>query len=935
MIERWKRLAVCLLLAALLSHTNATPANRGKRLPSMSTHLKPTDRAEDSARIESSTLVIGTVDGLIIGLDPATGDEKWTTDIGRPLFSRYGQYADGSVLLPSTDDDSVYIMTWPKDNSRQPTQPTQSPRLLRIPLSVEELVKHSPYISKDSYIFGSKDTRTFGIDVRDGNIFKSITSTSTQASEEDIQEKDKIWIMAQYYTIKALDLQTQKERWNVSAGEYYSSSSFSILGSEMINDPSLILVPDRNGRIYCFSSDEQTRQVHHKWKYAPPSTVISAYLSGRGPVLLRNNRRSATLPRSNEKDQHVVIGQTKDGDAFAWNTIHLEEFDGISHLTDGLGKTPHLDAQISVPFLHQREKQVVTLPYPEDETTSLVLTGTPSTTPVFDGAMRLRVEHDSVEEYLGVELVSIGPKTMTARENHVRDQNPSKMGTLDLFSLVWRESSWPIRTVLLGILPWSFITPFIYLYKWLRKLREKSKVEEEEPSKGKEGTTTEDKSSTPPPETFQPILNRKEMNRLEKEMRKKKKSVEEETEEKPDEPVKIGQFTVTDKVLGLGHSGTVVYEGSLRNKKVAVKRMLRMFYEGAFHEMTLLLEIDHPNIVRYLGIEEDDSFVYIALTHCKCSLYEWMSATDASPPQTSSVKKDMLTQICRGIEHIHSLNIVHQDLKPQNVLIDSKNQVRITDMGCSIQMKLDQSSFTANPLDGSQGWQAPEVLQVKIKSNLVKKNVKARGSKKCDIFSLGCLFHYVITGNHPFGETFHRESNIVKGNFSEIPLEEGMECNQLVKWMIQYDPIDRPTVEEVMMHPYFWSDTKRLTFFKDASDRFEVEKPTSPMVLELENYKEAVMQSNWKAAVDPLFLENLGEKYRKYTTDAIRCLLRVIRNKIHHYYDLPEDVRELLGPLPSGFLRYFTIRFPKLMWVTYSVLKNHCREEPHLREYFT
>lgn len=103
-------------------------------------------------------------------------------------------------------------------------------------------------------------------------------------------------------------------------------------------------------------------------------------------------------------------------------------------------------------------------------------------------------------------------------------------------------------------------------------------------------------------------------------------------------------------MLGYGSSGTVVYEGLLHGRKVAVKRMLADFYQLAYREISLLLVADeHPNVVSYYAKvtpsrlldvggafshihpcvtlqEEDDQFIYLALSQCVNTLGEFVES---------------------------------------------------------------------------------------------------------------------------------------------------------------------------------------------------------------------------------------------------------------------------------------------------------------------
>jgi len=128
-----------------------------------------------------------------------------------------------------------------------------------------------------------------------------------------------------------------------------------------------------------------------------------------------------------------------------------------------------------------------------------------------------------------------------------------------------------------------------------------------------------------------------------------------------------------------------------------------------------------------------------------------------------------------------------------------------------------------------------------------------------------------------------------------------------------------------MTHPYFWTPSLRLQFLLDVSDRFEIENrdPPSDLLLSLEKVgKEVFGGADWSKKCDRTLLENLG-KYRRYDTKSLQHLLRAMRNKKHHYQDLPDHAKKLFGSIPEGFLSYFTSRFPKLLLKTYYLIDSN------------
>ena len=85
--------------------------------------------------------------------------------------------------------------------------------------------------------------------------------------------------------------------------------------------------------------------------------------------------------------------------------------------------------------------------------------------------------------------------------------------------------------------------------------------------------------------------------------------------------IKVGRLIVKPTVLGYGSCGTVVFDGELDGRSVAVKRLLAQFHELARKELAALIASDeHPNILRCFAMEEDKDFVYVALERCETTL---------------------------------------------------------------------------------------------------------------------------------------------------------------------------------------------------------------------------------------------------------------------------------------------------------------------------
>ena len=126
--------------------------------------------------------------------------------------------------------------------------------------------------------------------------------------------------------------------------------------------------------------------------------------------------------------------------------------------------------------------------------------------------------------------------------------------------------------------------------------------------------------------------------------------------------------------------------------------------------------------------------------------------------------KEVLLQMAKGLQYIHSQELIHRDVKPGNILIsgDDPAVIKWTDFGVSKMVKnKDGEPWTCR--QGTQGWMAPEVLLLSDNKSLI-------AGEKSDIFSLGCVFFFFLTpALHPFGTFQERDSNILKSQIEPIP----------------------------------------------------------------------------------------------------------------------------------------------------------------------
>jgi mitogen-activated protein kinase kinase kinase len=161
------------------------------------------------------------------------------------------------------------------------------------------------------------------------------------------------------------------------------------------------------------------------------------------------------------------------------------------------------------------------------------------------------------------------------------------------------------------------------------------------------------------------------------------------------------------------------------------------------HEIGLLRELKHPNIVQYLGSNSDDTHLNIFLEYVPGGSVATMLVNYGALGE--SLISNFVRQILTGLAYLHSQDIIHRDIKGANILVDNKGSVKISDFGIS--KRVEASTLLTSgaakkaghrvSLQGSVFWMAPEVVK------------QTAYTRKADIWSLGCLIIEMLTGVHP------------------------------------------------------------------------------------------------------------------------------------------------------------------------------------------
>ncbi|XP_035375841.1 probable serine/threonine-protein kinase irlA isoform X1 [Electrophorus electricus] len=349
--------------------------------------------------------------------------------------------------------------------------------------------------------------------------------------------------------------------------------------------------------------------------------------------------------------------------------------------------------------------------------------------------------------------------------------------------------------------------------------------------------------------------------------------------------------------IAKGSDGTEVYLG-LRDDgtEVAVKRMLKSNYQDLKNEEEFLRlpKLDNPCIVRYVDFAEDENFGYLVLQLCEYTLEEYIqSQLPENSFQQPAVLKKIVKEVLCSLEVLHSQDtkVLHRDIKPQNVLIDIIGKARLADFGISRRLNVGQTTLRTSPA-GTKCWKAKETIEEDSNSGY---------KRSSDIQVAGMLVYYILSrGHHPFGKGVFCESNIFRGIYSLEHLDDEVE-KDLVEWMISDDPSKRPRVEEALVHPFFWTDDKRVEYLKKLGNMEEVQncrQAEEELLKALEEMTVGKTFSDWRAKFPSELVQKM--EGRKPYPENILGLLRFIRNMHEHYSEDAEKIN-LMTSFPDLF----------------------------------
>ncbi|SCV05807.1 LANO_0H15610g1_1 [Lachancea nothofagi CBS 11611] len=252
----------------------------------------------------------------------------------------------------------------------------------------------------------------------------------------------------------------------------------------------------------------------------------------------------------------------------------------------------------------------------------------------------------------------------------------------------------------------------------------------------------------------------------------------------------VGNYRIL-KIVGEGSFGKVYLASHRLTHQKVVLKMGSKNDPNVVREVFYHRQFDYTYITRLYEVIVTENYVWMALEYCPGKeLYEYLLTKKHIPlPECSQ----LFSQIVGAVYYAHSMKCVHRDLKLENILLDKKGQAKLTDFGFTRECA---TKGILETVCGTTVYMAPELIERKPYEGY-----------KIDIWSLGIILYTMIHGTMPFDE-----EDELKTKYKIVNSFPVFDCNlinaegeDLITKLLQKDPQQRPSLTQVLQHPFLQS----------------------------------------------------------------------------------------------------------------------------------
>nr|XP_034360984.1 sperm motility kinase 3A-like [Arvicanthis niloticus] len=220
-------------------------------------------------------------------------------------------------------------------------------------------------------------------------------------------------------------------------------------------------------------------------------------------------------------------------------------------------------------------------------------------------------------------------------------------------------------------------------------------------------------------------------------------------------------------------------------------------------EVGIMKRMNHPNIVSLHQIIETEKNVFLILELVDgYELLDWIEESGFLP---EGLARKIFRQIVHAMCYCHDIGVVHHDLKPDNIMVDSTGNVKIVDFGLGA---LVEPGMKLSRFCGALQFSAPEYFLQ-----------QPYDGTKVDTWNLGVILYFMVTGVLPFeGATYKElESQILLGQYA-IPHHLSKELQEIIRLLLTVNPTERPALKDIMAHPWLKKEEPSSSSHSDKMD---------------------------------------------------------------------------------------------------------------------
>eukprot|EP00955_Chlamydomonas_euryale_P051343 354857-Chlamydomonas_euryale.AAC.27 len=219
-------------------------------------------------------------------------------------------------------------------------------------------------------------------------------------------------------------------------------------------------------------------------------------------------------------------------------------------------------------------------------------------------------------------------------------------------------------------------------------------------------------------------------------------------------------------------------------------------------EVRVHARLSHPHIVQlYVALQEDDTLVLVQEECTGGDLYRYMHSVGWRVSERRAVDM-VVAPLLMAMRYLHSMGIVHRDIKLENVLITANGTVKLGDLGLAIDLNEERAVTRAGTVD----YMAPEVHMCPLKSRPDENKAATflHYGPGADIWAMGVLAYELVAGAQPFGSLSKEKDaiDVLMATKLSFPEYLSAAAREFISSALKKHPGDRPSAEE-MLHSHW------------------------------------------------------------------------------------------------------------------------------------